>query len=145
MYTVVRSYFGKGAKELFDVMEKNKADVEKTMRSVKGFVSYALVRSEDGGFSVTACNDKAGTDESVEKARDWIAKNAAGTGVAAPKISEGSNVFDLCLPYAGPRASHEGANVSWVLCGRSRPESRARGATARSFGAAGVSLASNSP
>jgi hypothetical protein len=53
MYTVVRSYFGKGAKELFDVVEKNRADVEKTMRSVKGFVSYTLVRSKDGGFSVT--------------------------------------------------------------------------------------------
>jgi hypothetical protein len=95
MYTVVRSYFGKGANELFDVLEKNKGDVEKTIRSVKGFVSYTLVRSRDGGFSVTVCNDKAGTDETVEKARDWIAKNAAGTGVAAPKLSEGSNVFDF--------------------------------------------------
>ena len=95
MYTVVRSYFGKGAKELFDLLEKNKADVEKTVRSVEGFVSYTLVRSEDGGLSVTVCNDKAGTDESLEKARDWIAKNAAGTGVAAPRVSEGSIVFDL--------------------------------------------------
>ena len=95
MYTVVRSYFGKGSKELFDMVEKNKADVEKTIRSVKGFVSYSLVRSEDGGFSVTVCEDQAGTDESLEKARDWIAKNATGTGVAAPKVSEGSNVFDL--------------------------------------------------
>jgi hypothetical protein len=50
MYTVLRSYFRKGAKELFDVLEKNKVDVEKTIRSVKGFVSYSLVRSEDGGF-----------------------------------------------------------------------------------------------
>jgi hypothetical protein len=95
MYTIIRSYFGKGAKELFDVVEKNKADVEKLMGSVKGFVSYAVVRSEDGGFTVTVCNDKAGADESVEKARDWIAKNAAGIGVASPKISEGSNILDL--------------------------------------------------
>jgi hypothetical protein len=29
MYTIVRSYFGKGSKELFDMVEKNKADVEK--------------------------------------------------------------------------------------------------------------------
>ena len=65
------------------------------MRSVKGFVSYALVRSEDGGFSVTVCNDQAGADESVAKAADWIAENAAETGVAAPKISRGSNIFDL--------------------------------------------------
>ena len=95
MYTIVRSYFGKGSKELFDVVEKNKADVEKLMRSVKGFVSYAIVRSGDGGFTVTVCNDKAGADESVEKARDWIAKNAAGTGVAPPTISEGPNILDL--------------------------------------------------
>ena len=95
MHTVVRSYSGKGAKELFDVLEKNKADVEKTLRSVKSLVSYTLVRSADGGFSVTVCNDKAGTDESLEKARDWIAKNAAATGVAAPKVSEGSVVLHL--------------------------------------------------
>jgi hypothetical protein len=70
MHTVVRSYSGKGAKELFDVLEKNKADVEKTIRSVKGFVNYTLVRSADGGFSVTVCKDKAGIDESLQKARD---------------------------------------------------------------------------
>jgi hypothetical protein len=95
MYTVVRSYFGEGAKELFDLLEKNQADVEKTMRSVKGLISYTLVRSEDGGFSVTICTDKAGTDESLVRARDWIAKNAADIGVSAPKVSEGPNVFDL--------------------------------------------------
>ena len=93
MHTVVRSFSGKGAKELFDLLEKNKADVEKTLRSVKGLVSYTLVRSTDGGFSVTVCNDKAGTDDSLQKARDWIAKNAASTGVAAPKVSEGSVVL----------------------------------------------------
>jgi hypothetical protein len=87
--------FRKGAKELFDLLEKNKADMEKTMRSVKGLVRYILVRSEDGGFSVTVCNDKPGTDESLERARDWIAKKAAGIGLAAPKVSEGSIVVDL--------------------------------------------------
>jgi len=95
MHTVVRSFSGKGAIELFDLLEKKKADVEKTVRSVKGLVSYTLVRSADGGFSVTVCNDKAGTDESLEKAKDWIAKNAADTGVAAPKVSEGSVVLHL--------------------------------------------------
>ena len=95
MHTVVRSFSGKGAKELFDLLEKNKADVEKTLRSVKGLVSYTLVRSADGGFSVTVCNDKAGTDESIQKARDWIAKNAASIGVAAPKVTEGSVVLHV--------------------------------------------------
>ena len=95
MHSIARSFSGKGAKELFDLLEKNKADVEKTLRSVKGLVSYTLVRTADGGFSVTVCNDKAGTDESLQKAKDWIAKNAAGTGVAAPKVSEGSVVIHV--------------------------------------------------
>jgi restriction endonuclease Mrr len=95
MHTVVRTYSGKGAKELIDVIEKHKADVEKQMRSVKGFVAYTLARSGDGGFSVTVCQDKAGVDESLQKAKDWVAKNAGSTGVAAPKVSEGSVIVHL--------------------------------------------------
>jgi len=95
MHAVVRSYSGKGAKELFDILEKNKAEVEKLIRPVKGFVSYSLVHTASGGFSVTVCQDKAGTDESVRVARDWIAKNAGNTGVAAPTISEGTVMLQL--------------------------------------------------
>ena len=90
MQTVIRQYSGKGAKELFDVLEKRAADVEELMRTVKGFAGYTLARSGDGGFSVTVCQDKAGIDESVQKAKDWIAKNAASTGAATPEVSEGS-------------------------------------------------------
>jgi restriction endonuclease Mrr len=90
MQVVIRTYSGNGAKELFDVLEKHKADVESLIRSVKGFVSYTLARSGDGGFSVTVCHDKTGIDESVQKAKDWIAKNAGNTGSGAPKVSEGS-------------------------------------------------------
>jgi restriction endonuclease Mrr len=95
MQVVVRKYSGKGAKELFDVLEKRTADVESLIRSVKGFVSYTLARSGDGGFSVTVCQDKAGIDESVQKARDWIAKNAGNTGAAAPQVSDGAVIVHL--------------------------------------------------
>jgi hypothetical protein len=40
MYTVVRSYFGKCAKELFDVLEK-KADVEKNWALSKAWLATA--------------------------------------------------------------------------------------------------------
>lgn len=95
MQTVIRTYSGKGAKELLDLLEKRKADVEELMRSVKGFVGYTLARSGDGGFSVTVCEDKAGIDESVQKAKAWIAKNAGNTGAAAPKVTEGSVLVHL--------------------------------------------------
>jgi hypothetical protein len=95
MHAVIRTYSGKGAKELFDVLEKKKADVESLLRPIKGFVSYTLARSGDGGFSVTVCQDKTGTDESVKAARDWIAKNTGNTGAGAPKVAEGSVITHL--------------------------------------------------
>jgi restriction endonuclease Mrr len=95
MQTVLRTYSGKGAKELFDALEKRTKDVEELLRSVKGFVGYTLARSGDGGFSVTVCQDKAGIDESVQKAKVWIAKNAGNTGAAAPKVLEGSVLLHL--------------------------------------------------
>lgn len=89
MQAVVRTYSGKGAKELSDLLEKHAAEIERLLHSVKGFVGYTLARSGDGGFSVTVCQDKTGVDESTAVARDWIAKNAGTTGAAAPKISDG--------------------------------------------------------
>ena len=65
------------------------------MRSVKGFVGYTLARTESGGFSVTVCQDKAGIDESVQKAGEWVAKNAGSTGVGAPQVAKGAVIFQL--------------------------------------------------
>uniref|UniRef100_UPI003F49A8EE hypothetical protein n=1 Tax=Cupriavidus yeoncheonensis TaxID=1462994 RepID=UPI003F49A8EE len=91
MHTVIRAYSGMGTKDLFALLEKRTADVESLMRSVDGFVSYTLARSEDGdfGFSVTVCNDKAGVEESSRKAKEWIMQNAAGIVASAPTLSEG--------------------------------------------------------
>src|SRR5260221_11273677 len=71
MHTVIRSYSGKGTKALFDLLEKNKGEVESLIRGVKGFVSYSLVRTTRGGFSVSVYQDKAGADESTRAAREW--------------------------------------------------------------------------
>jgi hypothetical protein len=95
MHAVIRTYSGEGAKELIDLVEKNKTDVESLMRAVKGFVGYSLVRTAGGGFSVSIYQDKAGTDESIRVARDWIAKNASNTGVGAPTVTEGTVLLHL--------------------------------------------------
>jgi len=95
MHAVVRTYSGSGAKELIDVLEKNKSEVEKLIRAIRGFVSYSLVRTASGGFSVSVFQDKVGTDESVRVARDWIAKNAGNTGAVAPTVSEGTVVLQV--------------------------------------------------
>ena len=95
MHAVIRTYSGKGAKELFDLLEKRKSDVESLMRSVKGFVSYSLLHTGDGGISVTVCQDKTGVDDSVQKAKDWIGKNASNIGASAPKVAEGPVILQV--------------------------------------------------
>ncbi len=93
MHAVVRNYSGKGAKELADILEQNKADVEKTLRGAKGFVGYTLARTDEGCVSVTVCEDKAGTETSMTLAREWISKHAGTSGVGAPHVSEGSVII----------------------------------------------------
>ena len=58
MHAIVRNYSGAGAKQLFDVLEQHKSDVESTLRKVPGLMTYTLLRSGDGGMSVTVCKDK---------------------------------------------------------------------------------------
>lgn len=47
MHAVMRNYSGKGAKELFEILDKHKSDVEGIMRSIKGFVSYLAAQESD--------------------------------------------------------------------------------------------------
>jgi hypothetical protein len=95
MHAVIRNYSGDGAVELFDLLDARKNEVEEKMRAISGFVSYALVRTADGGTSVTVCDDKSGTDESAAVARDFISENAADIRVSAPTTKEGSVILHL--------------------------------------------------
>jgi len=95
MYVVVRSYSGQGASELFDLIEQSEAEIRELISGVPGFVSYAAFRSGAGGTTVTVCQDKAGTDESSNRAAAWIKENASGTSVSAPEITEGSTVLQF--------------------------------------------------
>ncbi|MFZ0042311.1 MAG: hypothetical protein WAK93_13455 [Solirubrobacteraceae bacterium] len=88
MYIVFRSYSGQGATELFDLLEERKADVQEVISGVPGFVSYAAVRSEDGGTAVTICQDKDGVDESNRRAAQWVSDNL-DTSISSPAITEG--------------------------------------------------------
>ena len=98
MYAIVRNYSGAGAKQLFDLLERQKAELEATIRNVPGLVSYSLVRGSDSGMSITVCQDKAGADESVKVARDWIRKNAANIPAYPPAIMEGPIIFSISGP-----------------------------------------------
>jgi hypothetical protein len=64
------------------------------MRSVPGLVSYTLLRSGDGGVSVTVCRDKKGTDASPQVAREWVQQNLSGLGWP-PIVEEGVVVVHI--------------------------------------------------
>jgi hypothetical protein len=95
MHTVIRSYSGSGATALLDLLEEKKEEVESLIRAVTGFVSYSLVRTADGGVSVTICQDKAGTDESLQLAKEWIQEHGSNLNVSPPTVTEGSNILQL--------------------------------------------------
>ena len=93
MHAVIRTYTGSSGTKLFDLLEQRTSEVETVMRSIEGFVSYLLVRTDDGGSSVTVCQDKAGAEESVRRAREWVAENAPDIGVGAPIVAEGTVIL----------------------------------------------------
>ncbi len=95
MHAVVRNYSGAGAKELADLLEERKPEIETLIGSVTGLVMYSFVRSDGGCFTVTICQDKTGTDQSIQIARDWIQENAADLSVNPPAISEGSVILQV--------------------------------------------------
>ncbi len=95
MHAVIRTYSGSGAKELFDLLDRRKSEVDALMRSIEGFENYLLIGTGEGGTSVTVCRDKAGTDESVQRAKQWIATNASHIQAAAPVVSEGPVIVQL--------------------------------------------------
>ena len=88
MHVVVRSYTGQGASELFDAMKQREEEVRELITGVPGFVSYAAFRSADGIRTVTACQDKSGTDESSNRAAAWVKENVSAS-IDPPEISEG--------------------------------------------------------
>ena len=98
MHTVVRTYSGKGAAETIDLIIANKLDVKKLMHSVKGFVDYALVKTEDGGFSVTISKNEKAAEAITAVALEWVIANASHLKAKPPKVMSGK----ISLKFAAP-------------------------------------------
>jgi hypothetical protein len=92
MHVVIRSYTGQGASELFDLLGQREEDVKTVLTGVPGFVSYAAFRTDRGGATVTICQDKAGTDDSSQRAAEWVRENLTAT-VDPPAITDGSTIL----------------------------------------------------
>ena len=94
MHTIIRTYAGEGADELFTEMEALQTEVRDLISGVPGFISYTAFRNGDGGTTVTACEDKAGTDESSRRAAEFVKHNIS-VKVASPSVTEGDAVLQF--------------------------------------------------
>jgi heme-degrading monooxygenase HmoA len=93
MHVVVRQY--KGSSKLIDELEQRKGDVEKLIRDVPGFVNYYLVRTADGGVSISVFDSPAGTAESNKAAAAYIKENLDGIAAGPPEVVDGESVINF--------------------------------------------------
>ncbi|HEV7622664.1 MAG TPA: hypothetical protein VGO26_00895 [Amnibacterium sp.] len=94
MYAVVRTYSGRGAAEVFDLIVRLEDEVRGLFEDVPGFVGYTAVRSGDGGSTVSVCADKSGTDETTRRAAAFLKDKMSGP-LDPPTITEGEAVLQF--------------------------------------------------
>ena len=92
MYTVIRRY---RSTEVIDEIVKVEDTVRQLITTVPGFVGYYLVRSEDGGASITVCETQEGTSESTRRAAEWMRENLPNLQNTTPEITEGDTVLSF--------------------------------------------------
>jgi hypothetical protein len=92
MYVVLRRY---SDHTVLDAVASRQADVEEVLRGVPGFIGYYAVRTGTGGFTVTVCQDQAGTAESTRRAAEWVRQNVSAAAGNPPEVSEGEAVINL--------------------------------------------------
>ena len=93
MHTVVRHY--KGSSKLIDELVTRETDVRELISGVDGFMAYYLVKTADGGASISVYRDAAGTEESNKRAAAYIKENLDGVAAGPPEIIEGQSVISF--------------------------------------------------
>jgi heme-degrading monooxygenase HmoA len=92
MYTVVRRYAR--ASELADALLRQQQEVTALISAIPGFKAYYVFRTDWGDVvTITICDDKAGTDESIRRAALWVRSNVTGAELRAPEIVEGEIIL----------------------------------------------------
>ena len=95
MFTVVRSYSGAGASDILDFILAHKRDVKAMMHGIKGFVGYSIIKTEEGGFTVSVAKTEKAADAITAAAREWVAANAKHIKAKPPKVAGGKVLLSL--------------------------------------------------
>ena len=92
-YAVVRHY--KWSPDLIDELGRRTDEVTKLIRDIEGFISYALVRTDDGGYSVSIYETSEGVEESTRQAREWVQQNLSHLKPAPPEVLQGKTLIQF--------------------------------------------------
>lgn len=87
MFASVRKYTG--APALADELVKRQEEIEKVLRPVPGFLSYTLLKTNDGVISMTLCEARAGAEESNRVAATWLKDKLSSFSTRPPEITIG--------------------------------------------------------
>ncbi len=93
MHVVVRRW--RNAAALADALTSRSQEVEELISAVPGFVAYYAVRNGEEVTTITACNDRAGTQESTRRASEWVKQNVSTSPPGAPEITEGETFLQF--------------------------------------------------
>jgi hypothetical protein len=93
MYAVIRNY--SDGPEFADQLAARSSDIEEVISPVSGFQSYFLVRTHDGCATITVCEDKAGCEESTQRAANWLREHASEIKSTPPQITGGEVLFQI--------------------------------------------------
>lgn len=92
MYAVVRRY---RSPQLIDELAQNQDAVEALITGIAGFVSYTILRTEDGGITLSVYQDQAGAEESIRQARAWTQANISPVAQSPAEVSQGDVILHL--------------------------------------------------
>jgi hypothetical protein len=103
-HAVLRLYTDSG--ELVSKIKENEAEVRELLSSIPGFQFYGIADTGTGAFTFTACEDKAGTDESIARAARWIKANMPDANIAPPRVIEGESALQIVARPPADTGAH---------------------------------------
>jgi hypothetical protein len=95
MHAVVRAYTGPNAAQFIDALEQHKEEIERLISAIDGFVSYTLVRTGEGGASISVYRTKNGAAESSRQAARFVETTLSAEDRVTPSVSAGDVVLHL--------------------------------------------------
>ena len=89
MFAVIRHYHF-NPKDGAEIDRRIREEFVPIIKTAKGFVRYYWLDTGDGeGASLSVFKDKAGADESVRLAADWVKENLSKLLIEKPEVIEG--------------------------------------------------------